>query len=247
MAYQQAPPPDLPREALVKYLARYVSGVAISDQRLVSCEHGQVTYTVKNRKEHGRCEERTIGVSDFLSRYMQHVLPPGFTRVRSYGFLSSGNAKRREHCRELLEAIASSGRGLADPQMGGTLGEVVPTPLRTGTDGELLQHEQWSDCSRDQGQLVSPAVGCQLAAVCADWCPRRVPKPPQNSLRSSCGFAVCAELEKAVGGGVLDLPNPRDRNVKECCSRAPSCATSAPQRSASESLSRAETRVTLRS
>ena len=108
MAYQQAPPPDLPREALVKYLARYVSGVAISDQRLVSCEHGQVTYTVKNRKEHGRCEERTIGVSDFLSRYMQHVLPPGFTRVRSYGFLSSGNAKRREHCRELLEAIASS-------------------------------------------------------------------------------------------------------------------------------------------
>lgn len=105
---QQAPPPDLEPTALVKYLARYVSGVAISDKRLVSCENGQVTFTVKNRTEQGRREERTISAPDFLSRFLQHVLPSGFTRVRYYGILSAGNASRRERCRELLLASAVS-------------------------------------------------------------------------------------------------------------------------------------------
>ena len=106
VVYQQSPPADLEPTALVKYLARYVSGVAISDKRLVSCERGQVTFTVKNRNEHGRLEERTISVTDFLSRFLQHVLPSGFTRVRYYGILSTGNASLRERCRELLLATA---------------------------------------------------------------------------------------------------------------------------------------------
>lgn len=69
----------------MKYLARDVPGAAISDQRLVACERGHVMFTVKNRNEQGRREERTIGVSDFLSRLLQHVLPGGFMRVRHHG------------------------------------------------------------------------------------------------------------------------------------------------------------------
>ncbi len=114
VAYQESPPPDLEPTALVKYLARYVSGVAISDQRLVSCEQGQVTFKVKNRNEHGRREERTIGVSDFLSRLLQHVLPTGFKRIRYYGFLSSGNRSQREHCRKLLLASSAVATAAGD-------------------------------------------------------------------------------------------------------------------------------------
>ena len=108
VVYQQSPPPDLPPEALVKYLARYVSGVAISDRRLVSCEQGEVQFTVKNRSQGGRREVRAVSAGEFLSRFLQHILPRGFTRVRHYGFLSSGNASQREHCRTLIVATASS-------------------------------------------------------------------------------------------------------------------------------------------
>ena len=127
--YQQSPPADLEPTALVKYLARYVSGVAISDKRLVSCERGQVTFTVKNRNEHGRLEERTISVTDFLSRFLQHVLPSGFTRVRYYGIYSTGNASLREHCRELLLATASAAASAAAPSV--TPSEPVSTASST--------------------------------------------------------------------------------------------------------------------
>ena len=130
VVYQQSPPPDLEPAALVKYLARYVSGVAISDKRLVSCEGGQVTFTVKNRKEQHRREERTISVTDFLSRFLQHVLPSGFTRVRYYGILSTGNASLRERCRELLLATApTAGTSGAVPSV--TPSEPVSTESST--------------------------------------------------------------------------------------------------------------------
>jgi len=104
VVYQESPPPGLEPAVLVKYLARYVAGVAISDQRLVSCVDGRVTFTVKNREQGGRREERQVSANDFLSRLLHHVLPAGLTRIRYYGIWGSRHAALREHCRTLITA-----------------------------------------------------------------------------------------------------------------------------------------------
>lgn len=73
--------------ASLKYLAPYVFRVAISDSRIVSCEEGKVTFTYrKSGTSHWR--KMTLDAMQFIHRFLQHVLPRGFQKVRHYGFLS---------------------------------------------------------------------------------------------------------------------------------------------------------------
>lgn len=78
--------------AALKYLAAYVFRVALSDRRILSCEDGHVTFSYRKS---GSRRPRTLWLAadEFLRRFLQHVLPPGFQKVRAYGFLSP-NAKR---------------------------------------------------------------------------------------------------------------------------------------------------------
>ena len=112
VVYQAAPPPDLEPAALIKYLARYVSGTAIQDARLVGREGDQISFTVKNRKTGAR-EVRSLPVMEFLDRYLLHVLPPGLTRVRYYGFMASNSSAQREHAKALCAAAGVSAAGAA--------------------------------------------------------------------------------------------------------------------------------------
>jgi hypothetical protein len=104
VAYAQGPPSGVVgAEPVLKYLARYVSGVAISDRRLVSDSGDRVAFRWKNYRR-GRAEETTSlpGV-EFVRRYLLHVLPRGLVRIRYYGLLS--NRCRRHHlarCRALI-------------------------------------------------------------------------------------------------------------------------------------------------
>lgn len=107
VVYQEAPPPHLEPAALVKYLARYVSGTAIHDARLVSCAGGRVTFTVKNRASGAR-ELREVSINEFLSRYLLHVLPAGLTRIRYYGWWAPRCAQQREQARVLCAASPSA-------------------------------------------------------------------------------------------------------------------------------------------
>lgn len=98
------PPFEGPEKA-VDYLARYVYRVAISNSRLVRMENGEVTFTYKEYREGGAVKEMSLPVAEFIRRFLLHVLPERFVRVRYYGFLSP---RRRERemalCRELLGA-----------------------------------------------------------------------------------------------------------------------------------------------
>ena len=88
---------------MLKYLARYVSGVAISDKRLVSHAEGRVIFRWKNYRRGGRPDMTSLPGVEFVARYMQHVLPRGFVRIRYYGLLSNGHrAKQLARCRTLL-------------------------------------------------------------------------------------------------------------------------------------------------
>lgn len=90
---------------LVDYLSRYTHRVAISNHRLLSCEDGQVRFAYRDRRDGDRVKTETLSADEFLQRFLQHVLPDRFCRIRHYGLLANGVKKKRlARCRELLGA-----------------------------------------------------------------------------------------------------------------------------------------------
>ena len=90
-------------ERVLDYLGRYTHRVAISNNRLLDMKDGQVTFTYKDYKHEQQQKEMILSADEFLRRFLLHVLPDGFQRIRHYGLL--GNRHRAEnlaHCRELL-------------------------------------------------------------------------------------------------------------------------------------------------
>jgi hypothetical protein len=98
-----AKPPFGGPEQVLKYLARYTHRVAISNQRLVSLEDGQVTFRYKDYAGGHRSRTMTLTGEEFLRRFVQHVLPRGFVKIRHYGLLAArGRNERLALCRRLL-------------------------------------------------------------------------------------------------------------------------------------------------
>jgi len=75
-------------EAVLKYFAPYVFRVAISNRRIIKLENDRVTFVYKHSKTK-QWKPVTLHVFEFIRRFLQHVLPKGFKKVRHYGFLSS--------------------------------------------------------------------------------------------------------------------------------------------------------------
>jgi hypothetical protein len=93
--------------AALKYLAPYIFRVAISNNRILKLEDGQVTfrYTASDTEKTRYC---TVIAEEFIRRFLQHVLPKGFIKVCYYGFFSSGNRHRLRQTRKLLGVCSST-------------------------------------------------------------------------------------------------------------------------------------------
>jgi hypothetical protein len=107
-------PPFGGPDQMLRYLGAYTHRVAISNHRLVSLVDGQVTFRWRDSAHKNKKRLMTLPVDEFLRRFLLHVLPRGFVRIRHYGFLSS--RRRRELvplCKQLLS-------------------DAVPTPTPTG-------------------------------------------------------------------------------------------------------------------
>jgi hypothetical protein len=94
-------------EAVLAYLARYTHRVAISNSRLVAADSTGVTFRYKDYriKGPGRYKTMTLATGEFIRRFLSHVLPRGFHRIRHYGFLaSSTKATTIARARELIAA-----------------------------------------------------------------------------------------------------------------------------------------------
>jgi hypothetical protein len=88
---------------VLDYVGRYTHRVAISNNRLVSMDGGQVSFQWKDYRDDNRQKTMTLPAEEFIRRFLIHVLPNGFHRIRYYGFLSNGHrARKLERCRELL-------------------------------------------------------------------------------------------------------------------------------------------------
>ena len=92
---------------VVDYIGRYTHRVAITNTRLVDVRDGQVCFTSRNRRHGDRLETMTVDAHTFLHRFLLHVLPTGFVRLRHYGFLANRcKARTLPQCRQLLGQVS---------------------------------------------------------------------------------------------------------------------------------------------
>ena len=88
---------------VLKYLARYTHRVAISNSRLLDLRDGRLTFRYKDYADGQQDKTMTLDAIEFLRRFLQHVLPKGFVKIRHYGLLANGQrAVRLALCRRLL-------------------------------------------------------------------------------------------------------------------------------------------------
>jgi len=96
-------PPFGGPEKVLDYLGRYTHRIAISNHRLLEIKDGKVTFTWKNYRKDGRRETMTLDACEFIRRFLMHVLPRGFVRIRYYGLLANCHRSQKlQRCRELL-------------------------------------------------------------------------------------------------------------------------------------------------
>ena len=95
-------------QQVLNYLGRYTHRVAISNRRLLALEDGRVSFQWKDYRDRQQQKVLTVSADDFIRRFLQHALPPGFQRIRYYGFLANCHrAKKLELCRRLLATACS--------------------------------------------------------------------------------------------------------------------------------------------
>lgn len=100
-------PPFAGPHKLIDYLGRYTHRIAISNHRLLDCQNGQVRYTYRDRADGDRRKTDVLPAEEFLHRFLQHVLPDRFYRIRHYGLLANCvKGQRLTLCRRLLAAPA---------------------------------------------------------------------------------------------------------------------------------------------
>jgi Putative transposase/Transposase zinc-binding domain len=90
-------------QQVLDYVGRYTHRVAISNNRLLDIEDGQVQFRYKDYRDGSQQKVMTLSPDEFIRRFLLHVLPDGFQRIRYYGFLSNRHREEKlERCRQLL-------------------------------------------------------------------------------------------------------------------------------------------------
>jgi Putative transposase/Transposase zinc-binding domain len=91
-------------EEVLKYVARYTHRVAISNDRLLDINDGKVQFRWKDYRDSNRHKTMTLDADEFIRRFLLHVLPDGFQRIRYYGFLANRyRAEKLTLCRQLMQ------------------------------------------------------------------------------------------------------------------------------------------------
>jgi hypothetical protein len=97
-------PPFKNAGCVVEYLGRYTHRVAISNNRIMNLEDGMVTFKWRDYKDSNKQKEMKVTADEFIRRFLIHVLPSGFTRIRHYGLLSPRNkATKLKLCKKLTK------------------------------------------------------------------------------------------------------------------------------------------------
>jgi hypothetical protein len=138
-------------DAVLAYLSRYTHRIAIANSRLVAFDGERVTFKWKDyrAKTGARYKLMTLDADEFIRRFLIHVLPDGFHRIRHYGFLASGN-------RTSSIALARQFLGMPNPASSSRDSD--------GTEGGHADgHDEWNTCPCCGGRMIIETFepGCQ--------------------------------------------------------------------------------------
>ena len=103
-------PFDTPR-SVVRYIGRYTHRVAISNDRLISMDDGKIKFKYRDYKNNGVWRPAILTAEEFIKRFLMHVLPDGFHRIRHYGILANGRCKAKV---KQIRSLLSTEGGLSD-------------------------------------------------------------------------------------------------------------------------------------
>jgi hypothetical protein len=143
---------------VLDYLGRYTPRVAISNRRLLALEQGQVSFQWKDYRDGQPQKVMTVSAEEFIRRFLQHALPPGFQRIRYYGFLANCHrAEKLELCRRLLATPGS---------------DLLPQPAACHDFLAALTASHFRLCPQC-GVFPGPALHSSSGAS-----PTEVPRPP---------------------------------------------------------------------
>ena len=120
---------------VLAYLARYTHRVAIGNSRLLDLDDDHVSFRWKDYRENGRRKTKVmrLGVGEFMRRFLLHVLPDGFHRIRHYGLFANGHrADKLACCRKLLDVPAVATDCDDDDHDGNVDNEMPPCPCCGG-------------------------------------------------------------------------------------------------------------------
>jgi len=98
-------------DSVMAYLARYSHRIAISDRRILGLEGDQVVFRYKDYRDHDKSKVMRLSGTEFIRRFLLHVLPKGFMRLRHYGFLA--NRCRAEKLAQIRAVLAQVGKSPA--------------------------------------------------------------------------------------------------------------------------------------
>ena len=128
-----AKPPFAGAAQVLRYLGRYTHRVAISNHRILALRDGKVFFRWKDYKHGGRRKTMALETGEFIRRFLLHVLPKGYVRIRSYGILSNrSKAQTLATCRRLLAGDCEPGDDADDSAAGDQKDHLVCPKCRRG-------------------------------------------------------------------------------------------------------------------
>ena len=111
-------PPFQDAKSVIKYLGRYTHRVAISNERIIKEEKGEVTFKYRDYKDNNKMKEMTVSIEEFIRRFLLHILPPKFMKIRYYGILGNRNKKKKLlKCKILTRTKIYTRKELPTPEL----------------------------------------------------------------------------------------------------------------------------------
>lgn len=147
-------------DAVLRYFARYTRRIALSDSRLVAYDGKTVTYTYRDRRDRNRVKKAGLEATKFCQRFLTHVLPPGFVRIRRYGLWSN-----RVRASRLQQARAALGAEAPPPAVSESRSDAClrifgkdPTRCTRCPDGRLVLVASWGPTRAPIGLVLANLI-----------------------------------------------------------------------------------------
>ena len=144
-------PPFAGPEHVLAYLGRYTHKIAISNQRICSMQDGKVTFKYRDYRDGNKSKTLTLSACEFIRRYLLHILPSRFVKIRHYGILSTRNKRRIQRCKKLF---CLSNRAVRKPEKKETWSELLlritgedPTICPACKKGKMIEKRTVRPCS----------------------------------------------------------------------------------------------------